>query len=392
MKSYNNKIIKNCLVLANKIREVQDDLISELLFYESELVAKDEIIRTLKTLANISSELKNKNLKVVSICTFLPLNLPLYSFILFAFVPSQWAEMVYVRPPYLMFEILKRVLEKINLPDLINNIRFLNIERRTFLEYFVKNADVVIFTGKYENAEQVLKRCRNSTLFLYNGTGVNPLLILPNCNIEHAVNKTVEVKTFNSGQDCASPDSILVHKSISSDFLKKLMKKLEEINVGDYKRKQNIVGKLTDRQQLLITAKFICDRQNYIKCGGKIDFQNEIVYPTVLLNKLNEEMNFKELFSPVFYIHEYKDENELKNYFNHTEYLKHAMYISVFGKNKFVNSIKKSIILKEKIILDIEEGNKEYGGYGSNASFVSYNKNYYRQPILISREMYKFLD
>ena len=94
---------RDFIVQVDKLREIierdQEQLIDLLLQYETYATAKDEIKRSLATLCGLEKELsKTKSTKKVStVSTFFPINLPLYSFILFAVVPSYFANTVYVR-------------------------------------------------------------------------------------------------------------------------------------------------------------------------------------------------------------------------------------------------------------------------------------------------------
>ncbi len=71
--------------------------------------------------------------------------------------------------------------------------------------------------------------------------------------------------------------------------------------------------------------------------------------------------------------------------------LEYSMYVSLFGNLKYSEKINHSIILKNKIVNDVERGNSPYGGYGSKASLVSYNGKTESRPILISREISRLI-
>lgn len=57
--------------------------------------------------------------------------------------------------------------------------------------------------------------------------------------------------------------------------------------------------------------------------------------------------------------------------------------------NKTLTKTKHS--LKNKNILDIDDANKPYGGFGYKANFISYGNIFYHRPILISKEIYLWL-
>jgi len=67
------------------------------------------------------------------------------------------------------------------------------------------------------------------------------------------------------------------------------------------------------------------------------------------------------------------------------------MYISIFEKNNSHKKIHNSIVLNNKIVLDIDDGNSAYGGYGSKVNFISFNNEIFHRPILISKEIKYYL-
>lgn len=67
------------------------------------------------------------------------------------------------------------------------------------------------------------------------------------------------------------------------------------------------------------------------------------------------------------------------------------MYVSIFGNLDYIEKIKKSVIIKNKIVNDVEEGNKAYGGYGECANFINYGNKFSYRPILISKEIHDYL-
>lgn len=93
------KIIKQkASQLANLIKLKEEELINILLDYESYETIRYEIDHSIDCLRNIDIELNYLIAgKVNSICSFFPLNLPLYSLILFAIIPSFMSDKVFIR-------------------------------------------------------------------------------------------------------------------------------------------------------------------------------------------------------------------------------------------------------------------------------------------------------
>lgn len=378
---------------ADFIKSIKEELIEILLEYESYETACHEIDRTLKCLYNIQTEGKYLAYgNINSMSTFFPLNLPLYSLMLFAVIPSFMAKNVFVRPPLLMQEILGKISKKLKMSQHFPGVHILRAERRLFVDGYASVSNAILFTGKFKNALHVKKHCPLS-LFIYNGAGINPIVVSQNANLDVAARKTIEMRVFNSGQDCAGPDAILVDKKILPAFLKKLFKLLDKIKVGDYKDRNVKVGKFIDQERIPSIEKLLNRFKKSIVYGGKIDHNNLIVYPTVILNNLkNDRFKYIEFFAPIFNILPYNLEKQLDSFFQDKRYLKNAMYVSIFGNLDYAEKIKKSVIIENKIVNDVEEGNKAYGGYGECANFIGYDNNFFYRPILISKEIHDYLD
>lgn len=382
-----------CNELVNAIETEKEKIIELLLKYESHETAMDEIMRSLDCLKNIDIEMDDlASGRVDSICTFFPVNLPLYSLVIFAVIPGFMSEKIFVRPPILMNDVVQKIYKILKLDKLMSGIVFVDMERSLFREAYIAAADVVLFTGRYVNAKNVQEACPDA-LFVYNGAGINPVIVTASASLDLAVHKTIEMRTFNSGQDCAGSDAILVHTEIFDAFLKNLLQQLKKVKVGSYADHKVTVGPLIKKDQLSVIERFFSQHKDHLVYGGKIDYKKGIVYPAVIVEKIKDipTIKYTEFFAPVFYLIEYHNDSELSVYFDNKEYLAHAMCVSIFDALNQPKKIKNSIILANKIVNDVERGNYGYGGYGPKANFASYHGIYHYRPILISKEVSNYL-
>lgn len=382
-----------CNELASTIETKKNKITELLLKYESHETAMDEIMRSLDCLKNIDVETDDLTSGVVnSICTFFPVNLPLYSLVIFAVIPGFMSEKIFVRPPILMNDVVQKIYKILKLDKLMPGLVFVDMERNLFREAYIAAADVVLFTGRYVNAKNVQEACPDA-LFVYNGAGINPVVVTASAPLELAVHKTIEMRTFNSGQDCAGSDAILVHAEIFDAFLKDLLQQLKKVKVGSYADHEVKVGPLIKKDQLSVIESFFNQHKDHLVYGGKIDYEKGIVYPTVIVEKIKDipAIKYTEFFAPVFYLLKYHNDSELSVYFDNEEYLDHAMCVSIFDEPNQPKKIKNSIILANKIVNDVERGNYGYGGYGPKANFASYHGVYHYRPMLISKEISNYL-
>jgi GNAT superfamily N-acetyltransferase len=384
--------IKNkAFFLAKNIEGSKKEITNLLIEYESYHVIQDELAKSIECLVTIDSLKSYFNIQVKSTSSLLPVNLPLYSLVLFSIIPSFQSDYLCTKPSQKFYKFFPALVEILNLKAILKNIDFFYGSRAEFRCKYTSAADVIIYTGNFENALKLKNSCRKDALFISNGNGHNPLVITENANILEAAKKVCYVKTFNSGQDCASPDCIMVQEEISENFIYELTKCLASIKVGSYHDKEVTVGALSDDKVLLFISELFLEHKNNIVIGGRIDYAKSIVEPTIIKYKASERLNFKEIYAPVFFIVTYKDVDDLRLYFESPQYAKNAMYISLFGDSHYILSLKNSIVLREKIIHEVEKGNLEYGGYSKGASFVSINEKIKSHPILIPREIQSYI-
>ena len=286
-RSFADHLEANVLVIQNILRK-----------YQSKEVVDDEIRRSLEALRSLSEI--NQYFTDIPLsqktAAFLPLNLPLYSFVLFAIMPAYQSTSLVLRAPQRMQNLFNELFESLSFGEHYPNIHVFTGSRDEFLTQHCKQASVVLFTGKYENFLRIRKICNKDTLILFNGVGNNPLVITPSADIDLAVIKTLQVKLFNNGQDCAGPDIILVHSSVIDVYLKKLIEKLTQIRCDtSYQNDNVVVGPLFETSSLLGTAKLISsmrDKGAVIVHGGQIDINHNIMYPCVMRASLYQRTLF----------------------------------------------------------------------------------------------------
>lgn len=387
--------LQSCNELTVNISNQEKPLVKLLTQYETHEAALDEIKRSRDTLRGLRKEISaiHKPLDNIDIATFFPLNLPLYSLILFAIAPSAFAKRVYIRPSEVMNEILGKLWALLSISSLFPDLELKPVPRHIFLDLYARESDIIIFTGKYENAFAIKKYCPE-TLLIYNGSGVNPFLLFADADIDLAVEKAVEMRCFNSGQDCAGPDAFFVPSEEADIFIDKLQKKLSDIKVGDTADPAVKVGRIIRSSYVYELQEWLEHEKKYIVYGGEIDAKKSLVYPTIVRKQINDHKaeHFHEFFAPFFYVLEYKNVQQLEKILLSKEFKERGMYVSVFGNN---NSVEHKLdyvqVLKNQIVNDVEKGNLQYGGYGSHANFLLVGNKKVVQPILISRDIHQLL-
>ena len=367
--------------LLSTIQKHKAEIHDILLAYESQETIADELFKSIDCLEGIHS------VTVDQIASLLPVNLPLYSLILFGLIPSLMAKKTYVRPPRAMQKAIKDLYSLLDIEHLFPNLELLeNIERDTFRTEIAEKSNVVIFTGSQRNALKIYESLPKKCLFIYNGAGINPLVVFKNASIALAVEKTVHVKIFNSGQDCAGPDTILVHETVYETFHELLVKQLKALKISSHYTDGARIGPMIETSYLPELSKLLLKDEKFITYGGSIDYGHRIVHPTIITKSLDQGSNYSEIFAPLFYISTF-NETTLPSYFNNDLYRNNAMYVSVFGSSDLEKHITHSVILRDTDVIEQERGNAAYGGYGLYSSYVCHYGHKEVRPILISQEI-----
>lgn len=413
-----NEIDVTAKELANKIRLNLDKLKDVLIQYESFEVVDDEIGRTLDLLENLHENREYFDYRVGEITVFLPRNQPLYSFTCFVIIPSLMSSAVHFRIP----ESTKNLLPKVfKILDITNTFPNINASEKGRLEFLKERSvllsnpatgetlpltEAVIFTGTPKHAEQLRLVFDKRTLFITNGAGHNPIIVADATNLAKAVDATLTLTLYNQGQDCAAPNSILVHENIFEDFVHKLTDKLKLVNAGNFDYKSCRVGPISNPDDLPRVQSVFVKNRDYLHkdTPGVIRTYSSVVEPTVIQKPLSRGGNYEEMFAPILFIQKYEKDENLASYFETKEYQDHAMYITLYGESEYVKGlINKKIddvvlhtdetFLHNKHLHEpgVERGTKQYGGNGIGASNLSINGKIIAKPTLPQRDIYEHL-
>lgn len=355
---------------------------------ETRKTAISEIEKVLCCLDNIHEQIHYLSKpKLDSLCVFLPLNQPLYSLFLFAIIPGCRFHKVYFRPPKLLSQIYDELYSILNLSKY--GICCEIVSRRAFITHRVSYADCVIYTGKYENALEVKRSLPNNSIFIFQGSGTNPIVVSENTYINNdIIEKIVNAQIYNSGQDCMAPAAIFVHKNSRECFLAILKKRIKNLIIGNYTDENVDISKLIEYETLNNVKKLLSSSFINILYGGSIDFSNQIVYPSIIEYSDINNIPAESSFSPVFSLYFYETEDEIIKYLSRSDCQKNKAYISIFGKLTSWHG--DEILIQDDILDSIDDGNSEFGGFGIHSGFISFNELITSKPILISKELSMF--
>jgi aldehyde dehydrogenase (NAD+) len=350
--------------------------------------AMDEVSRSMRALLGAMEEMgRTRPRPIQRLAAYMPSNVLLYSYVLYGVIPLLFAGEVVMRPSAKVKQVhrhLHAVLaDGLNLP-----IRFVDQSQNEFWREEAAGADVVVFTGRYENGCQLAAQAGDDQLFLFFGSGVNPIVVGPGANLDAVVHDTVTMRTLNAGQDCICPDVIFVHERLCTEYVQRLEAELDLLPLGDRRDMEAVVTPLYYPEVAAAVEQYLAPYDRFITYGGQVDPSRHWVQPTVLVSDLHEMPQPTEFFAPVFNVVRYADEAALIDRLADSPFTEHGMGISVYGAPHLAVPLSRfHTVSLDRSFLDLENGNRPFGGFGERANFAQLAGQRWVRPLLISNEV-----
>ncbi len=197
----------------------------------------------------------------------------------------------------------------------------------------------VSFTGSTRAGKEVakvageaLKKC------VFELGGNDAYIVCEDADVALAAQKVYQGRILNSGQSCISAKRILVHKSIETEFLEKLIFYVKDIQFGDPQLPKNLIGPLARKD---LVDQLHDQVQRALAQGAHLLYQKEIpkelegnnfFAPTILTQvPQNGLPHFDEFFGPVFSICSFETDEEALQLANQSPF---GLGGAVFTKNK----------------------------------------------------------
>ncbi len=359
-------------LLENSILENKMKIIKILETYESFSVANEEIDLSINALRNCKY-IKATNAKL---SVFLPMNLPFFSLVTYVLIPSCNCQKTYYRPSSITAELSKKISDCLRLEKY--NVYIVEESRNIFLEKYAQKSNIVIFVGSSKTSKTILKSLNKDILFLNFGNGLNSIVGFEDANRKLLIDKIIRSITFNNGQDCGKPSLIFLDKKISDNIIKKVLKCLGKPKL--------YITRDEDLNNIILFIQK--NKKNMLKDVYFNICKNEIE-PIVLKQPIeNFILQKEELYGPVFNFIIFNEKKELINFFKQRENKDKILYVSKFGNQYF--DFCDNLVLKNKTILDIDNGYMEFGNYNNYSSYLSYKGIKITKPLLVNREIEYF--
>ena len=223
--------------------------------------------------------------------------------------------------------VFAQIVEEVGLPAGVFNI--INGRGSVIGNALASNPKVgmVSLTGSVSAGQQImLAAAPNITKVSLELGGKAPAIVLPDADLDLAVNSIIASRVINTGQVCNNAERVYVHKSVKDKVIEKMFEGLKKVKVGNPSEIADLdMGPLVEANALkTVEAKI----DNAIKqgckllCGGhRIGSKGYFIEPTLLVDaKQNMDIIQQETFGPVLPIVEYNDIDEAITVANDCEY------------------------------------------------------------------------
>lgn len=174
----------------------------------------------------------------------------------------------------------------------------------------VNNVDYLMFTGSTATGRRLARACADRLIgFSAELGGKNPVLVLPDANLDAAAIGTARSAFANTGQLCVSMERAYVHTAIYDDFVSRLVSATRGLTVGVGHDWNIDIGSLVSAAQLETVSHHVADavaKGATVLTGGRPrpDLGPYCYEPTILAG-VEDSMTVctEETFGPVLSIY-----------------------------------------------------------------------------------------
>ena len=185
------------------------------------------------------------------------------------------------------------------------------------------NMSLISFTGSTNVGravgEIVAKRMGKHILEL---GGCNAMIVDPSADLDMAAEAAFFSAVGTTGQRCTSLRRLYLHQDIYNQFMEKLLKMYNNLNVGDPFNIESHCGPLHVSPELYQETMIEIQQNNLsISYGNKVDDQiGNWVYPSIVECSAETPLMYQERFIPILYVAKVKSTEEAVYYNNASEY------------------------------------------------------------------------
>ncbi len=188
----------------------------------------------------------------------------------------------------------------------------------------------VFFTGSVETGRGVGEECarqlKGSVLEL---GGKDPMIVLPDANLGHAIAGALWGGFANAGQTCSGIERVYVQSEVAEPFIAGVVRGAQTLRVGDPLQWDTEVGPMVSREQFELVRELVADAVAAgatLRCGGPLETppvgcSGDFYAPTVLTGVTHQMRIMRdEIFGPVLPIVVVDSEDEAVTLANDSQF------------------------------------------------------------------------
>lgn len=181
--------------------------------------------------------------------------------------------------------------------------------------------DAINFTGGSAAARAIAAVSGYKKLLLELG-GNDPLIVMPDADIEAAVTAAINHRFATAGQRCTAAKRLFIHDAVYDAFRDRLVEKAGALKVGDPMDPETFVGPVIHRQAaegIQRTVEQALSQGATVALGHR--YEGAFVYPTVLENvAADSEIMVEETFGPVMPLYRFSEVDKIIPIINNSPY------------------------------------------------------------------------
>ncbi len=184
----------------------------------------------------------------------------------------------------------------------------------------------VTFTGSTEIGKILMRQCASTVKKVALELGGNaPLIVFDDADLDAAVEGTIASKYRNMGQTCVCSNRIYVHDSVYDDYCRRLIAAVKKLKLGDGVERDVTQGPLINMAAVEKVEEHIADAVSkgaeIVLGGRRSPLGGTFFEPTVLKNVTPAMLiTEEETFGPVAPIYRFRDDNEVVELANATQF------------------------------------------------------------------------
>ena len=184
------------------------------------------------------------------------------------------------------------------------------------------------FTGGTMAADAIAAQSGYKKLLFELG-GNDPLIIMPDADVEKAIDTAINHRFAGAGQRCTAAKRVFIHNDVYNSARDMLVEKTSKLKVGNPREDDTFVGPVISGQSadaVMHTISKAIEGGATVTCGNKRD--GNVIDPTILENITADSilMN-EEVFGPVIPLYKFNDVDEIIPVINNSPYgLQAGMY------------------------------------------------------------------